>query len=175
MARRRRKSSARRRSYGRRGRRMHGLGQMDLGQMDMSSMMPAGLGQFDYSSGMSTTTKVAIGAVAAFAVYQLFLKKKAPAASAAVAAEPVAAAAGAEAGAEAGAAAGAAAGAQAAEATIAKVVRGGNAASSSLFGLNGKGYFSGLGRGYYSGWQGQGDSGTDFQAAGRGYNYGRYF
>ena len=42
-------------------------------------------------------------------------------------------------------------------------------------GLAGRGYFSGLGRGYYDGWQGQGDSGTDFQAAGRGYNYGRYF
>ena len=42
-------------------------------------------------------------------------------------------------------------------------------------GLAGRGYFSGLGRGYYDGWQGQGDSGTEFQAAGRGYNYGRYF
>ena len=42
-------------------------------------------------------------------------------------------------------------------------------------GLAGRGYFSGLGRGYYDGWQGQGDSGTAFQAAGRGYNYGRYF
>jgi hypothetical protein len=42
-------------------------------------------------------------------------------------------------------------------------------------GLAGRGYFSGLGRGYYDGWQGQGDSGTAFQAAGRGFNYGRYF
>jgi hypothetical protein len=48
-------------------------------------------------------------------------------------------------------------------------------ASGQCAGLAGRGYFSGLGRGYYSGWQGQGDSGTEFQAAGRGYNYGRYF
>ncbi len=167
MAKRRRKA---RKSHGRRRshRRMHGLG-----EMDMAPMMMAGLGQFDYGdSGMSTTTKVLIGAAVVFVGYKLFMSK--PAAAAPVSTEEVKAIA-----ADTGAAAGAAAGGAVAEKTVAKlVVGGGSSASSSLFGLNGKGYFSGLGnlgRGYYSGWQGQGDSGTAFQAAGRGFNYGRYF
>lgn len=50
-----------------------------------------------------------------------------------------------------------------------------NNCRAAVSGLAGRGYFSGLGRGYYDGWQGQGDSGTAFQAAGRGFNYGRYF
>lgn len=33
---------------------------------------------------------------------------------------------------------------------------------------------AGLGAGYYSGWQGQGDPGTAFHADGRGFTYGRY-
>jgi urease beta subunit len=182
---------------------MHGLGQMDMSSM----MMPAGLGQFDYSPGMSTTTKVVLGAAVVGAAYWYFFMRSplskteitlnagnaedtvevkngtitsvSPASAApithAIAAsnksvtfkrDPAS-----------GDLAAGAAGVKAYDIKI-KPEKGEEFTAKLKINLSGAGYFSGLGslgRGYYSGWQGQGDAGTDFQAAGRGYNYGRYF
>ena len=122
-----------------------------LGEMESMGLM--GLGQMDYSNeslgNMSMGAKVGIGvgvaALLGAGVYFFFLRK------------PVCKTG------------------ETPAANNCKAPVAGLAGQGYFSGLAGRGYFSGLGRGYYDGWQGQGDSGTEFQAAGRGYNYGRYF
>ena len=163
MAKRRRKHS--RRSHSRRRHRR--LGQMesmslmglgnygtDLGNYDM------GLGQVPASNGLFSQRNLLIAGAAVLAY--VLLRKPAGQKVVEKAAETVE---------KAGDVVKTAADTVAA--TVSAITPSAQTAPAATAGLAGRGYFSGLGSGYYSGWQGQGDPGTAFQADGRGFTYER--
>lgn len=158
-----RKSPARRR----RSPRRHHLGQMDsmslmgLGSYDMDlGNYGMDLGQVPASSGLFSQRNLLIAGAAVLAY--VLLRKPAGQDVVKKAAETVE---------KAGEAVKSAA--DAAAAAVVAVAPSAQTAPAATAGLAGRGYFSGLGSGYYSGWQGQGDPGTAFQADGRGFTYER--